>query len=359
MPHAFLTVATRNRLADVRALASSLAQHSQWPLYAVIIDEPDGVETPEPFELIRLRDLEIPDLQAMRMFYTAFELCNAVRPFAHDYMLRRTDVESWFYLDSDFLVVGAADGLFGWFEDHAVLLVPHLLQPLPSSMAAPSETDLLQFGVFNSGMLGVRRCDAAAAFVRWFGERLSRFSFVGYRSMFGDQPWLDFVPVFFSHVAHLTHPGVNVGYWNLYERLIARQGPGYTSNGHPLICVHFSQWSYDAPQRLHYGRPVHPDQSADVLAELGLQYREALHVHGYEDCRREPYGFERWPDGRRVSVAQRRHYYEMWLAGEAALGVPPTTGQVLASNCRRAGRRASDMVARVRRFVARRMNVLG
>jgi hypothetical protein len=158
--------------------------------------------------------------------------------------------------------------------------------------------------------------------VDWFADRLATLCFGGWQDVFVDQLWLNLAPVYFAGVRDWRHPGANVGNWNLYERILARDGVGFTVDGQPLLFAHMSNWRFDAPEDWTLGRPLAPGSDAGVVAEIGRRYRDALATAGYEESRTWPYGFGTCTDGRPITLPMRRAWYERVMAGTVPAGSP-------------------------------------
>lgn len=321
---AFATIVTRQYLAQARVLAASLAQHHSCPLYVVCVDEPAGYFDPdkEPFHVLRLEELLPPTARPALFYYTPFEVCNLVRPFLHRFLLENTNLDRWLYLDADIFVYKPLTDAFEAMDDSAGLLSPHCITPAAPDLAEIAEASLTPCGVFNSGVLGIRRCDEAKRFVAWFAERLMRLCFLAERNVYVDQTWLNFVPIYFPSFAIWKHPGHNVAYWNLHERVLRNEGCDVTANGMPLLFYHFSLWKPEKPNHIAIDRPIAPETETAVLTRLASDYRTALFDAGHMECRAWPYGMGTFTNGMPISWAMRRHYYDLVVSGKAPEGSP-------------------------------------
>ena len=114
MSRAFATIATKSYLAHVRALHASICEFHDYPLYVAFADDIEGFVDPaqEKFITLRLQDYFDDANAAMTFYYTPFELCTALRPFLHAFLLKHTDVDTWIFLDSDIQVLAPLDDLF-------------------------------------------------------------------------------------------------------------------------------------------------------------------------------------------------------------------------------------------------------
>jgi hypothetical protein len=327
----FCTIVTKSHLSLARALARSItANHPAAQIYVLLADRLDGLFDPlaEPFHLLSLEDLgHAETIRQMTFYYTPFELCCALRPFLHDYLWRETTAASWVFLDSDIHVVSALTDTFDALDSASLLLNPHNNAPPRPEFAQITELGGLTHGVFNGGFLGVRRSEPARQFIDWFADRMIRYCFFNVPGLFVDQAWLGHVPHYFRDVHSYTHPGANLGHWNLYQRNLTTDDRGSIhADGKPLLFVHFSGWRIDEPTIVsrQYAPAYEKLQlpQTHVWGELGLRYRAALMENGYEQCRNWPYAFAQFDDGAPITPAMRHHYYNQLWSGPRQPGMP-------------------------------------
>src|SRR5581483_6936052 len=121
-----------------------------------------------------------------------------------------------------------------------VILIPHVLHPIPRDGKDPNETTILGAGMFNAGMFGVG--PEHGGFIEFLQERLKRECIFDPKvQRFNEQRWLDFVPSLFPH--HIVRdPGVDVAYWNLHERPLSKNGDQWFAGDVPLRAFHFSSF---------------------------------------------------------------------------------------------------------------------
>lgn len=321
----FATVVTRSYLADARALAQSIRRFHDDPIYVLCIDDPTGFidSTAEPFTLLTLDDVLPQEDRSILFYYTAFEMCCALRAWLHRYIHDYTNAEKWIFLDSDICVASSLEPAFAALDEAvAGLLTPHCLTAAPPHLINPVETSLLRYGLHNAGFLALRRSSDTAAFIEWFVTRLRSHSFFVEYGMYCDQLWLNFAPDVFPNIQVWRHPGANVAYWNIHERVITQAGERYQVDGQELLFMHFSRWNIDNPEDWSFGRPINQASNRDAIAALGREYRDVLLRCNYRECRQWPYGFDRFSNGRTITKAMRRAYYEDWVAGKASAESP-------------------------------------
>lgn len=328
----FSTIITKSHLAHARTWSRSiLKHHPDAIIYVAIADQIDGFFEPseEPFRTIKFSDFRHNALlQHMAFYYTPFELCCAARPFLHEYLWDHAPEAAWLFLDADTYILGDMTRAFEPLAEASVLLNPHIMQPPRPEFSKTVERDGLCNGVFNAGFLGMRRCTTARDFLNWFLDRMARYCFAGVPGLFVDQAWLTHVPYYFRDVKLYTHPGANVGHWNLFARNIvpADDSPNrYVVDGYPLQFLHFSGWDIEHPQTVSKYAPAYNSldlPQVSVWKSIATQYREALLANGYADCCQMPYAFATFDDGSIIDLQQRRKYYNFFWSGGSAKALP-------------------------------------
>lgn len=236
------TVATRNYLADARLAARSFVDHHPGARFTILVVDgdraPPATWTHRAVELVTPSELGLPtdELHTMAAIYDPAELACALKPLALRRVLDRAD--DAVYVDGDVEILAPMDELVAAAGDHDVVLVPHVLDPLPRDGRFPDEPGLLGAGMYNGGLIACRT--GSGAFLDWWQERLRRDCLNRPDLMLhGDQRWLDFVPVLFDHHI-LRDPTYDVAYWNLHERPTAWVEGRLCVVDRPVRCFHYS-----------------------------------------------------------------------------------------------------------------------
>lgn len=324
------TIVTASYLAHARVLAHGLRRHlPEAKFYVLIADSEENLPdlSEEPFVPIRLSDLgEHEVVREMTFIYTPFELCCALRGLLHRYLLEKTDLDRWLFLDGDVYVCGALGDLFERLGEAAVTLTPHARTPAYPKFRPTPETNFLAMGIYNGGVLGLRRSKTAETFADWFHSCLRRHALTE-PSMYADQLWLNLVPLFFSDVQILDHPGVNVGHWNYHEsRLEQVNDERFLASGEPLLLIHFSGCDPESANSVSRAAPWFDGRVAPAWQTLFKRYLLELETERLTEREEEhgpaPYGFSHYLDGRPIRAADRRHYRRLLLKEKAPVGDP-------------------------------------
>ncbi len=299
---AVVTVATRSHFHRACCLLESVHRHlPEAGRCVVLADRDDGHLGMQPFEVIPVETLRIPNVAGFVHRYRPAELSFATKPWALSEMFRR-GYDRVIYLDADIAVYSSLQPMVAMLDSASILLTPHLSQ-VPEGVA--SEIGILLAGAYNSGFVGLARSPAALAFVDWWGQKMLHECRVDIdRGYVGDQRWLDLVPGMFDGVRVVRHRGWNVGRWNLDARPLTLVNGEWRVAGEPLVFFHFSGLLSDADSP---GQQANPEASAlapDVRTLLD-DYAQELERHGARKYSRLPFAFARSPARARAEVAYR------------------------------------------------------
>src|SRR5215203_3986586 len=156
------TVIAKNYVAHARALADSFrATHPDGTCSVLVIDDLEGVihGGQEPFEVLRLDEIGLPDPERMAASYDVLEFSTAVKPWLLAHLLARPGLDAVTYLDPDIRVFSSLEEVDQRARQHDVVLTPHFTAPLPRDGLKPSEEDILIAGTYNLGFIGLAAGD--------------------------------------------------------------------------------------------------------------------------------------------------------------------------------------------------------
>jgi hypothetical protein len=306
------TIAAKARLPSARVVASSFSEHHPGvPFFVLLADAVDGCFDPaaEPFELIGLDALDLPDLRTRCFRYEREQLSYALTPTVLRHVLGR-GFERALFLKQESLVCGPLDDAVARLDDDAILLTPHLLEPL----GADRELNILISGVYNLGFLGVADRAPAHRFLAWWEKRLATDCRHAIEDgLHWEQRWADLVPSLFEDVGVLRDERVNVGHWNLPERSVE-----------DCRLFRFSGYEPDAPERATRYADRLATSALNGASEHFARYRAALLSAGWEDAREWPYAFDRFADAVPIPPVARLLHED--LGGERFAADPFATG---------------------------------
>lgn len=348
---ALFTIVTKSYLAYAKALACRVKEFHPTAVFTIFVVDPEGMDrAANGVEAAVQPAADLFDDQTFRLmtgYYTADELCNACKPWAHAALLRKDSVTSTLYLDADIFVTGSLAPLLEDLRGKCILLTPHVIKPLVDGINEDLERSFLNGGIFNGGCLALSRSDHTGVFLEWWKYRL-RFQCLRFvPGLCVDQSWLNFVPALFPSdvVAVCRRPGVNVGHWNLHERKLTFGQPGvFMADGDPVVFVHFSGWDWRNPEVVSKYALTEAGASSGAWACAGRMFRELLVEQGIESSSALTYSYGRAYDGSDVDQEMRRKYLSAVKEGNCV-------GDELFRNPSRFRPQAAGLMSKFRRSV--------
>lgn len=262
---------------------------------------PAALSVPWFDEVILAKDMGIPEFETNILKYRLYEAVTSIKAaFLHFLFDRYPDELNIVFMDTDVIPYAPFDDLLFALEYHNILLSPHLLEPCGDPWS------YLWVGVFNAGMMALRRSEETMRFLEWWGQRLYHYGF--YEAPFYcDQKWIDLAPAFFN-ITVWKHPGYNVAYWNLHESsrkiISASNGRYWLEEGLPFVCFHYSGMGRSLKQFMEIYIPDHEN----CLYELLRLFQEELVVMGEEEFSKLPWSYDYHTDGTPVTAEERRSY---------------------------------------------------
>src|SRR4029078_8441027 len=222
------TIVARNYCPAAPLIARSfLSYHPGGSFSILLLDATERHESADGYEVLRPYDIGIDrrEVHRVAMIYDVKELATALKPSLLQSLVAREPADVAVYFDPDIEVYEALDDIGDLAREHAIVLTPHMREPLPNDGLLPDDLMILQAGTFNLGFIAVG--PQADSFLTWWAAKLARDCEVAVdRGQLCARGWVDLVPVLFDHFV-LRDPACNVAYWNLHERGFRRAGAGY------------------------------------------------------------------------------------------------------------------------------------
>ena len=297
---ALATIVSKSYLSFARVLAESIRRmHPDLPFFVLLADEPEACFDPaeEPFEMIRLDELRIPELARFRFHYTQQPLTYASTPFLLAHLIAR-GCERVIFVKQESLVLGDLGDVFDLLRTTSIVLTPHLVAPLAGADRIARELNILQSGTFNVGLLGVAATQVTARFLEWWQDRVYTHCrhAIG-EGMHYEQRWLDLVPGQFGDVLVLRDPAYNVGHWNLPDRVITIVDDVVLVAGKRCRLFRFSGYDPERPSAItRYSSRLSLD-TAGAARQVFERFHLALERHGYWETKQWPYAYGHFDNG--------------------------------------------------------------
>ena len=238
--HMYCTLFDRNYLTRGLALHGSLLRHSkEFRLVVLCLDETTfeilNALALNNMELVSLPSLEKsdPELTRARPRRKPVEYYFTCKPALLNFLAEKyTGAQRITYLDSDLFYFSDPEPLEREYAEGAVALTPHRFPPRLAERN--------QYGRFNAGWVSVSCSREGRRFIDWWRTRCLEWCRLEVEDdRFGDQKYLDRVPMLFSHVTILDHVGANLAPWNLDGLDVHQVHGGVAVAEKPLVFFHF------------------------------------------------------------------------------------------------------------------------
>jgi hypothetical protein len=309
------TIVSRNYAAQAATLMESLARAEPQVRRVVVATDGPIPQLEARAEVIDASAVGAP-FAAMCVYYDALELNTAVKPYVFKHLLAQPGVTSATYLDPDIYVYRPLDGVRAGLAQAQLVLTPHTTRPLLGD-ANPNDQAILRSGVYNLGFCAARDEPKVIELMSWWADRCRFDCRVDLANgLFTDQKWMDMSPGFVDSVALHRAPDMNLAYWNLEGRSLAKGKAGWTVDGHPLTFFHFSGFDPHRPKTLSKHQNRVTAAAGSPLAELLAEFAEAMLKNGHAAASQVPYLHNRFASGRPVAPLMRRRALRAARAGE-------------------------------------------
>lgn len=309
------TIISKNYLSYARTLVSSYRRHNSEKTFVLLVDRIDGYFKPEnePFTLIPIEELagEIPEIERFCFQYSITELNTAAKPYFLSYLFRKYDLKKVIYLDPDCWVVNQMDELSALLNTHAIVLTPHITEPIEDSFE-PDEIQFLRVGAYNLGFIGLSRTPETLKFLEWWKKRLwNRCIVAPEHGLFVDQKWIDLAPGLFGKVHVLREPGYNIAYWNFHSRKLTTMDGQFQVNGEPVYFLHFSGFNPENMEMISRYQNRWSLSKLQPAENVFTEYRNELLKNGYLQTKTWPYAFGYFDNGKKIPDYARRIYLKL------------------------------------------------
>jgi hypothetical protein len=236
----YCTFFDRNYLARALALYDSLAEHTpSFHIWMLCMDDESlaalrwmGLEHATPMSS---RDVEMHDgrLESVKESRSRAEYYFTIKSFFISLVLESLPEGLLLtYIDADMFFFSRLDT-----DDPAIMKCSIMLSP---HRFPPNGLFRECFGIYNAGMVSVRRDARGDAFLAWWREQCIDWCYDRVEDgRFADQKYLDQVPRRFDGVGLFSRKGINLAPWNLGNIAVGLHGGRLMADGDPLTLFHF------------------------------------------------------------------------------------------------------------------------
>jgi hypothetical protein len=194
---------------------------------------------------------------------------------------RFPDCATVIYFDPDIEVYAPLTSIEDSLKNNDIVITPHFSTPVIDQIH-DFERIVLKVGLYNLGFIALKRSNSVLTMLKWWQIRLREECSMDFNSgLFVDQIWINYVPLYFEGVCIDKNPGLNMAYWNFYERVLTKESNKYFINGKPLVFFHFSGYNLLRPDVLYKGLKYSFESRPDLVL-LYDNYRKKLIENGQD-----------------------------------------------------------------------------
>jgi len=282
----FFTVVTTNYLPFAVSLLDSAKHfHPEFEFCICLADyltneEIASNDLMQRYPIIQLHELGVEEFDFITQNYNPMQLANCSKVLFAKHFLEQQQIDQVIFCDSDTYFFGKLP--FSTTNEGEIVISPHFTHP-PSVDMKRQELEVLNAGLYNGGFFKLKKSPETNNYIAWLRERSVKECIYDFkRGFYGEQLWLNLVPLYFKNVAIEDNVGINVAYWNLHERNISwRDGTFFVNDNVPLCFFHYSGWDYNNPSEISkwalFTSKMRPD-----IKPLLLKYHVALQANEYE-----------------------------------------------------------------------------
>ncbi|MBG6235102.1 hypothetical protein IWX76_001670 [Pedobacter sp. CAN_A7] len=282
----FFTISTTNYLPFAVSLLDSVREfHPEFEFCVCLTDYLDVNQIKEHslstrYPLLQLHELGVEEFDFITQNYTPMQLANSSKILFARHFLNQEKIDQIIFADADMLFFNRLPEEV--IDDQQIIFTPHFSSPPPIDMKR-QELEVLNAGLYNGGFFKLKKSNETELFITWLRERAVLDCIYDFsRGYYGEQLWLNFIPLYFKYAHIEPSVGLNVAYWNLHERRITeRDGQFVVNNTIPLYFFHFSGWDFNNPLQISKWALFNTQMRPDIIPLLS-KYHERLKNNEYQ-----------------------------------------------------------------------------
>lgn len=160
--------------------------------------------------------------------------------------LQNLGFDSCILIDGDTYTYNSYTEIQKQLDNASVLVIPHLLKPLPNDNLHPQIRMISLMGNYNSGIFAVSK--SGMNFLNWWDTQTSIFPQISpQEGVAAEQGWLRFALDFDENAKVFRNPSYNVAYWNIKQRTLEKKNDSWYIDGEKLTIMHFSGLKKETP----------------------------------------------------------------------------------------------------------------
>ncbi|MEI6462680.1 MAG: hypothetical protein WCO33_03380 [bacterium] len=300
---AFCSICTTNYFTYARVLKDSLRKSGHKEKYfLLVVDYSKQIEeliSTEGIMIVKLEDLKLPKQAELIKRYSAFELCNVLKPYFLEWLLdNEKELDKLIYLDTDIYVYSSFQAVIKYLEenlDKSVLLLPNITSKSKNILLNSNYDDSVTFmkaGLYCGGFYAIRNDASSRKFLKWHeGVLLNSGYKASNNYMFVDQKILDFAPLLFDFVGIYKNETYNIAHWNYFENTLSEKDGKYYINDKLLVFIHFTFLKIDEKEHQNSTLNIIELKNEKLLLKICLNYWKLLKENKLDKIKSIPYGY--------------------------------------------------------------------
>jgi hypothetical protein len=285
----FITLFDKNYLSRGLALYDSLVNHcNNFILYVLAMDDETEIflnkENLDNRVIIPLSRIEFsyPELIGLKKIRSRVEYCWTLTPYSIQYAIKKYNLDSCTYLDSDIYFFNNPKILLDEAEKNSIIITEHRYTPICDQTKTNGKY-CVQFMFFRNDKDGMEALE-------WWRQRCEEWCYAKCEDgKFGDQKYLDDWITRFRGVYVPTHIGCGLAPWNIQQFDIINENgilfshDKITKKKEPVIFYHFHQLTkiYADAEKIIWLLPISERYVIDIKARelLYTDYLQFISKH--------------------------------------------------------------------------------
>ncbi|KUP04749.1 glycosyl transferase [Bacillus coahuilensis p1.1.43] len=235
----FCTISGKEYVVKVLALYQSLERHTdQFTLFICCIDN-------FTYELLKkmnlskavlfmVEEIETEEMRKLRQERKKNEYCWTLKAPLVEFLLTHANIDSILYCDGDLYFFSDPAPIYKEWGNKSIYLCPQ----------RDLEWVEAKYGKFQAGLIGFKNDSIGLQGVRWWKQKCFEWCSANPdATRFGDQKYLDSIPMFLTKVKVSKDLGINAAPWNcIYNNdyTISKQNDKVYIENDPLVVFHFA-----------------------------------------------------------------------------------------------------------------------
>ncbi|WP_052447402.1 hypothetical protein [Clostridium polynesiense] len=195
-----------------------------------------------------------------------------LKPVFIEYLIENHGVDSLIYCDADIFLYSSPEDLIEEWKGHSVFMCRQRRDYEEEKM----------YGGFQSSLIGFKNTINSLSIIKWWKEKCLKWCYAMpdiENKLFSDQRYLDEIPLLFSDIKLIEHPGINSAPWNINKKNIYYNNGEIYIDGVRLISYNFENLKILSPTEFDlYSSPSVKLSEKDIKNLYGPYIKEIQKV---------------------------------------------------------------------------------